>query len=58
VLVVNVAGTIEVFQMTVSTEILGNLSAATLVHAQGRRADDGTVIADRVEVLCPDWARG
>lgn len=58
VLVVNVAGAIEALQVTASTEVLGNLSAATLVHAQGRRAGDGTVTAERVEVLCPDWARG
>jgi len=58
VLVVEVAGTIEVLQVTGSTEVLGNLSAATLVHAEGRRASDGTVIAERLEVLCPDRARG
>jgi hypothetical protein len=56
-LVVEVGGTIEVFQLTELTEVLGTLSAATLVHAWGRRADDGTVIADHVEVLCPDWAQ-
>ena len=58
IFVLDVAGTIETLHLTPFTEVLGDLGAATLVHADGHRADYGSVIAERVEVVCPDSARG
>jgi hypothetical protein len=57
VLILDVGGTSAVLSVTISTEILGNLDAATLVRAEGIRASDGSVSAELVEVLCPDSAR-
>jgi hypothetical protein len=58
VLLVDVAGTVTVLHLTPLTVVAGNLSAATLVRAEGHREGDGSVTAELVEVLCPDWARG
>jgi hypothetical protein len=58
VLSVDVAGTVTVLHLTPLTVVTGNLSAATLVRAEGHREVDGTVTADLVDVLCPDSARG
>jgi hypothetical protein len=58
VLVVDVGGTTEALVLTAFTQIVGNLGAATIVHADGRRADFGGIVAERVEVVCPDSARG
>ena len=56
-LVVDVGGTLVSLLITDGTEVRGQLGAATLVNGQGWRANDGTIIAIFVEVLCPDWAR-
>ena len=58
VLLVDVGGTVAVLRITSSTAVTGNVSAATLVRAEGHREGDGSVTADLVEVLCPDSARG
>jgi hypothetical protein len=58
VLVVDAAGTSAVLRIGGLTEVVGDLGAATLVQAEGRRLSDGTVDAERVEVLCPDGAVG
>ena len=58
VLLVDAGGTVAVILITSSTVVTGNLSAATLVRAEGHREGDGSVTADLVEVLCPDSARG
>lgn len=58
VLLVEVGGTVTVLRLTALTVVTGNLSAATLVRAEGHREVDGSVTADLVEVLCPDSARG
>ena len=58
VLLVDAGGTVAVILITSSTVVTGNLSAATLVRAEGHREGSGGVTADLVEVLCPDWARG
>ena len=58
VLLLDVGGTVTVLHLTALTTVTGNLSAATLVRAEGRRESDGSVTAELVEVLCPDWARG
>jgi hypothetical protein len=57
VLVVDVGGTVVSLLITEGTEVRGQLGAATLVSGQGWRANDATIIAISVEVLCPDWAR-
>jgi len=57
VLVVDVGGTVVSLLITDGTEVQGQLGAATLVSGQGWRANDATIIAIFVEVLCPDWAR-
>jgi hypothetical protein len=57
VLVVDVAGTLVPLFITDGTQVRGQLGAATLVSGEGRRVNDGTVIATFVEVQCPDWAR-
>ncbi len=58
VLLVDVAGTVTVLHVTPLTVVAGNLSAATLVRAEGHREGDGSLTAELVEVLCPDSARG
>ena len=58
VLLVDVAGTVTVLRITPLTVVVGNLSAATLVRAEGHREGDTSVTAELVEVLCPDSARG
>ena len=58
VLLVDVAGTVTVLRITPLTVVVGNLSAATLVRAEGHREADTSVTAELVEVLCPDSARG
>jgi len=56
-LVLDVGGTVLSLLVTDGTEVRGQLGAATLVSGQGWRANDSTIIALSVEVLCPDWAR-
>ena len=58
VLVVDAGGTLTVVRITSLTVVAGDLSAATLVRAEGHREGDGSVTAALVEVLCPDSARG
>jgi hypothetical protein len=57
ILVVDVAGTLVSLLVTDGTQVQGQLGAATLVSGEGRRANDGSIVATFVEVMCPDWAR-
>src|SRR5206468_3836487 len=56
VLLVEVGRTVTVLRLTALTVVTGNLSAATLVRAEGHREVDGRVTADLAEVLRPDSA--
>jgi hypothetical protein len=53
VLVVDVAGTVLALAITNGTDVRGELDTATVVNGQGRRAKDGTIAAQLVEVVCP-----
>ena len=53
VLVVDVAGTVLQLEITSGTDVRGDLASATIVNGQGRRANDGTITAQLVEVVCP-----
>ena len=56
-MVVDVAGTVLALAITDGTEVQGELDAATVVNGQGRRARDGSITAQQVEVVCPESAR-
>ena len=53
VLVLDVAGTVLQLEITSGTDVRGDLASATIVNGQGRRASDGTITAQLVEVVCP-----
>jgi hypothetical protein len=53
VLVVDVAGSLLALAITNGTDVRGKLDTATVVNGQGRRARDGTIAAQLVEVICP-----
>jgi len=53
VLVVDVAGTVLQLEITSGTDVRGDLASATIVNGQGRRANDGTITAQLLEVVCP-----
>jgi len=52
-LVVHVAGTVLRLEITNATDVQGDVDSATVVNGQGRRARDGTITAQLVEVVCP-----
>ena len=53
VLMVDVAGTALQLEITSGTDVRGDLASAIIVNGQGRRASDGTITAQLVEVVCP-----
>jgi len=56
-LFVDVAGTVLLLTIMDGAEVRGVLGSATVVSGQGYRSYDGSIIAQLLEVVCPEWAR-